>query len=47
MYTLESCAASQSKQAKILEESTKRAIIRTSFIESTKSGKILTKSSNT
>lgn len=47
MCTLESCAASQAKQAKILEESIKRATLRESVInESVKKGKILTKTSN-
>lgn len=47
MCTLESCAASQAKQAKILEESIKRATLRESVInESVKKGKILVKNSN-
>lgn len=47
MCTLESCAASQVKQAKILEESIKRASIREGLAtESVKTGKILTKTSN-
>lgn len=47
MCTLESCAASQAKQAKILEESIKRATLRETVInESVKKGKILTKTSN-
>jgi tetratricopeptide (TPR) repeat protein len=47
MCTLESCAASQAKQAKILEESIKRAAIREKIIsDSIKSGKILVKNSN-
>jgi tetratricopeptide (TPR) repeat protein len=47
MCTLESCAASQAKQAKILEESAKRAILREGMIaESINQGKILVKNSN-
>lgn len=47
MCTLESCAASQVKHTKILEESAKRAALRELFAaESIKKGKILTKSSN-
>lgn len=47
MCTFESCAISEIKQAKILEESTKRAATRTTFIESAKKGKIFIKNSNT
>lgn len=48
MYTLECCAASQAKQAKILEESLKRASMRENIItESIKNGKILVRNSNT
>src|SRR5205085_5905 len=46
MCTLESCAASQVKQAKILEESAKRAATRTAFVESAKKGKIFIKNSS-
>lgn len=47
MCTLESCAASQANYARILEESTKRAMLRESIAkESLKKGKILTKTSN-
>jgi tetratricopeptide (TPR) repeat protein len=47
MCTLESCAASQAKQAKILEESIKRATLREGMVvDSVKSAKILIKSSN-
>lgn len=46
MLTLESCVASQIKQAKILEESAKRALLRTTVIESAKKGKILVKTEN-
>ncbi len=47
MCTLESCAASQAKQAKILEESIKRAALREGMVvDSVKSAKILIKSSN-
>lgn len=42
MFTLESCSASHVKQAKIIEESTKRAIAKTGF----KQGKIFVKNSN-
>lgn len=45
--TLESCVASQKNQAKILEESVKRAVIREAIVaESIKEGKILVRSSN-
>lgn len=48
MYTLECCAASQAKQAKILEESFKRALKRENIItESIKNSKILVRNSNT
>jgi tetratricopeptide (TPR) repeat protein len=48
MCTLESCAASQAKQAKILEESAKRASIREKIVsDSIKNGKILVRNSNT
>lgn len=48
MCTLESCAASQAKQTKILEESTKRAAIRENIVsQSIKNGKILVRNSNT
>jgi hypothetical protein len=47
MCTLEACAASEAKKAKILEESLIRATARESLIaEATKSGKILVKNSN-
>lgn len=45
MCTLESCISSPLKQAKILEESSKRLVFRTT-LENTNRGKILTKSSN-
>lgn len=48
MCTLENCAASQAKQAKILEESVKRASIREKIIsDSIKNSKILVRNSNT
>lgn len=47
MYTLECCTASQAKNAKILEESFKRAVKREVLInDSIKSGKILVKNKN-
>ncbi len=46
MFTLENCAVSTSKKSKILEESTKRAVIRNTMMESAKQGKILVKNSN-
>lgn len=47
MFTLESCIASQEKQAKILGESVKRASIReVAIAESIRESKILVKSSN-
>lgn len=48
MCTLESCAASQSKQNKILEISSKRALLREKIVcESAKNGKILIRNANT
>lgn len=46
MCTLEACASSKVKQIKIIEESTKRALTRTTLIETAKKGKILVKNSN-
>ncbi len=46
MCTLECCAYSQVKKAKILEESSKRAITRIAYIESRKNGKIFVKNKN-
>ncbi len=46
MLTLESCAASEANQAIILEESARRAIARTTLIESAKKGKIFVQNSN-
>lgn len=46
MFTLENCALSNSQKTKILEESTKRAVIRNTMMESAKQGKILVKNSN-
>ncbi len=47
MCTLENCATSQAKQAKILEESIKRAALREGVIaDFFKKGKVLTKTSN-
>lgn len=48
MITLESCASSEVKQMKILEESVKRATLRETIISnSIKNGKILVRDSNT
>ena len=46
MATLEACAASPAKQAKILEESTKHASMRIKLLESAPKGKIFIKNSN-